>query len=328
MKSTIAAMAAGALCAMAAPASAAPDWAKVPTKNLTLFYPGAASLEWTLTGTEHGGARAMRKGETCASCHNDETADMGKKIVSGQKVEPNAAAVKGKGGSVPLSVQAAYDASNIYLRLQFKQPAGGGPKTDPKNPVKVALMFEEGGKVEHAKLGGCWATCHSDLRGMPDADPNAAKHPRAKALDIRDNGPTKYLVESRTGLELKTKPLGGWDKLKSEADIAAALKDGKFMELWQFRSGDVPRAGYVLDARRLSAAKGLAEGKNEGGQWTVTFNRKLGGGSGSHAFEPGKSYYIGFAIHDDGVDTRYHHVSLGYRLALDDPKADINAVKQ
>lgn len=328
MKSTIAVLATGALCTVALPIQAAPDWAKVPAKNITLFYPGVASLEWTLTGTEHGGARAMRKGETCASCHNDETSDMGKKIVSGQKVEPNAAGVKGKSGSVPLAVQAAYDANNIYVRMAFKQPAGGGPKTDAKNPMKVALMFEEGGKVEHAKIGGCWATCHADLRAMPDVDPNASKHARAKALDIRDNGPTKYLVESRTGLELKAKPLGGWDKLKSEADIAAALKEGKFMELWQFRSGDVPRAGYVLDARHLSAAKGLAEGKNDGGQWTVTFTRKLAGGSGAHTFAAGKSYYIGFAIHDDGVDTRYHHVSLGYRLALDDAKADINAVKQ
>jgi cytochrome c-type protein NapC len=316
------------LVGLASAADAAPDWNKVPKKNVTLFYPGVASLEWTFIGTEHGGARPMRKGETCASCHADEAADMGKKIVSGQKVEPDAASVKGKAGSIPITVQAAYDATNVYLRFQWAQPAGGGPKTDAKNALKLAVMFEEGGKVEYAKLSGCWATCHNDLRSMPDVDPNAAKHPRAKALDIRANGPTKYLQESRTGLEMKAKPLGGWDKLKPEAEIAALLKEGKYMEMWQYRSGDVPRAGYVLDARRLEAAKGLAEGRNEGGNWTVTFTRKLAGGTGSHAFAPGKTFNIGFAIHDDGVDVRYHHVSVGYRLGLDDPKADINAVKQ
>jgi hypothetical protein len=37
-----------------------------------------------MKGTEHGGARALKKGESCASCHHDEAADMGKKMASGQ----------------------------------------------------------------------------------------------------------------------------------------------------------------------------------------------------------------------------------------------------
>ena len=46
------------------------------------------------------------------------------------------------------------------------------------------------------------------------------------------------------------------------------------------------------------------------------------------AVAAGKSYNFGFAIHDDYSNARFHHVSLGYTLALDNPKADINAVKQ
>jgi hypothetical protein len=88
--------AAAVTAAFAGAACAAPDWAKAPKKNITVFYPGVASLEWTFVGTEHGGARAMRKGETCASCHSDEAGDMGKKMVTGQKLEPDAASVKGK----------------------------------------------------------------------------------------------------------------------------------------------------------------------------------------------------------------------------------------
>ena len=72
------------------------------------------------------------------------------------------------------------------------------------------------------------------LAGLPSATyaacrtrgPNARRHPKAKALDIRSNGPTKYLKESRTDLSIKDKPRGGWNKLKSDADIAAALKEG------------------------------------------------------------------------------------------------------
>lgn len=300
-----AALAAGATGAFAAP----PDWSKVPAKTITVFYPGVASMEWTLIGTEHGGARGMRKNETCASCHDTETADMGKKIVSGQKLEPDAASVKGKPGSIPVQVQAAHDGANLYVRFSWKQPpSAGGKKMDEKNPVKVAVMFDEG-KVEYGAIGGCWASCHHDLRSMPDVKADAAQHPRAKELDIRSNGPTKYLKESRTALETKASPLGGWDKLKSEADFAQLKKEGRFLELWQWRSGEPPRAGYVLEARRLKAAPGLAEGKNEGGAWTVTFTRKLAGGDGSHAFTPGKTYNFGFAIHNDHSDWRYHHVS-------------------
>lgn len=61
-----------AAAGLAAPALAAPDWSKAPKKTITVFYPGVASMEWTLVGTEHGGARGMRRGETCASCHDEE----------------------------------------------------------------------------------------------------------------------------------------------------------------------------------------------------------------------------------------------------------------
>jgi|CXWL01.1.fsa_nt_gi cytochrome c-type protein NapC len=319
---------AGALFALAGSAQAAPDWGKAPKKTITVFYPGTSSLEWTFIGTEHGGARAMRKGETCASCHDAEAADMGKKIVTGQKLEPDATAVKGKAGSIPVTVQAAYDASNIYVRFQWMQPAASGNKQmDEKNAVKLAVMLDDS-HVEYGALGGCWASCHHDLRSMPHLDPNASKNARAKELDIRSDGPTKYLKESRTLLEMKLKPLGGWDKAKTEPEYTQLLNNGKFLEMWQYRSSESPRAGYVLESRRLKSAPGLAEGKNEGGNWTVTFTRKLAGGTGVHAIAPGKTYPIGFAIHDDHSNWRFHHVSLGYTLGLDNPKADINAVKQ
>jgi hypothetical protein len=323
------AIATAVACAFAGAAFAAPDWAKAPKKTITVFYPGVSSIEWTFTGTEHGGARAMRKGETCASCHSDEAMDMGKKIVSGQKLEPDAASVKGKAPGIPVTVQAAYDASNFYMRYTWKQPpSAGGKKMDAKNVTKLAVMLEEDGKVEYGAMGGCWASCHHDLRTMPDVNADAAKHPRAKELDIRANGPTKYLKETRTALEMKGKPMGGWDKLKPEAEYAQMLKAGKFLEMWQWRSAESPRAGHVLEARRLKAAPGLAEGKNEGGTWTVTFVRPLAGGSGVHAIAPGKTYNFGFAIHDDHADWRYHYVSVGYTFGLDNAKATVNAVKQ
>lgn len=329
MKSTL--MAAGALGLCLAGgmsgALAAPDWSKVPAKKVTLIYPGVASIERMLSGADHDGSNGVKKNEACAGCHEDGASDLAVKVSTADTTIP-----KGKPAMIPVTVQAAHDASNLYLRFQWKAPASsGGKKMDPDNQVKLAVMLEDN-KVEYARLGGCWATCHNDLRTMPDASPNAAKNPKAVALGWGD-GATKYVKESRTALELKKSPRGGWDKLKTDADIEAALKAGKFLDLMQYRSakGAKPVDGYVLEARHMNGGKSLisAEGKNDGGNWTVTFTRKLAaGGPGDHAIEPGKLYNIGFAIHDDYANARFHHVSFGYTMGLDNAKADIQVVKQ
>lgn len=317
-----------AALSVAGTVQAAPDWSKVPSRNITVFYPGHSGLEWVMKGADHSGNRAVAGGETCAECHDKEAADIGKKIVSGEILEPKP--IKGKAGSIPVTVQAAHDADNLYLRFQWKAPAGGGPKMDAQNQVKLAVMVDAG-NVEYATQGACWASCHNDLRSMDDAvDAAAKKHPKAGALGWKD-GVTKYIKESRTALTIKDKPRGGWDKLKSDAEIAAALKEGKFLDLIQFQSGGKPVDGYVLESRHMGGGKGLvsAEGGVSGGTWTVTFVRKLAaGGAGDHAITAGKLYNIGFAIHDDHTDARYHHVSLNYTLGLDNAKANINAVKQ
>lgn len=270
-------------------AQAAPDWGKVPSKKITVFYPGVSPMEWVTKGVEHGGARALKKGETCAGCHDEEAADMGKKIVSGEKIEPHP--IKGKAGSIPVTVQAAYDATNVYLRFQWKDPApSGGVKMDKDNAVKLGVMLEDH-KVDLANQVGCWATCHQDSRTMPGA---------------KDDKKTKYVS-------------GG------------SLTSGKFYDLIQFRSGKgaKPMDGYVADKRVMEGGKALvsAEGKQAGGNWTVVFTRKLAGGEGDIAMQAGKAYNFGFAIHDDYAHGRFHHVSLGYTLGLD-AKADITAVKQ
>lgn len=270
--------------ALAAP----PDWSKVPAKKITAFYPGASPMEWIMKGTEHGGARALKKGETCASCHDEEAADMGKKMVSGQKLEPTPP--KGKAAAIPVSVQAANDGTNLYMRFQWKQPpSAGGAKMDAENQVKLALMLEDN-KVELANLAGCWATCHEDSRTMPGA---------------KDDKKTKYVKDG-------------------------SVASGKYYDLLQWRSKGKPVDGHVAEARVMEGGAGLvsAEGKKDGDTWTVVVTRKLaGGGKGDIALAPGKTYNVGFAIHDDHAAGRFHHVSLGYTLGVD-AKADINAAKQ
>lgn len=266
--------------------AAAPDWSKVASKKVVLFYPGVSPIEWITKGTQHGGARALKKGDRCLDCHEDEATEIGKKIALGQKNEPSP--IKGKAGSIPLNVQAANDGTNLYLRFSWKQPAGGAEKMDKENPVKLALMLE-GNKIDRAERSGCWETCHGDARTMPGAKDDK----------------TKYVI--------------GGD-----------VKAGKFYDLIQWKSNGKATDGYIADKRVMEGGKALVEAKGEkkGDTWTVTITRKLAGGAeGDITLASGKTYNIGFAIHDDSTLGRYHHVSLGYHLGID-TKADITAAKQ
>jgi len=276
-----------ALSAMAGQAlAAAPDWGKVPAKKITVFYPGASPIEWITKGTEHGGAKGMKKGESCTACHEEEVADMGKKMVTGQKIEPNV--IKGKAAAIPVSVQAANDGTNLYLRFSWKQPAGGAAKMDADNAVKLAFMLEDN-KIERANLSGCWETCHQDARTMPD---------------VKDDKKTKYVQGGNASskfydlLQWTSKTNKGHDGYVADKRV----QDG---------------------GKALVEAKG----EKKGDEWVVTFTRKLaGGGDGDIALASGKLYNFGFAIHDDHTHGRYHHVSLGYTLGID-AKGDVTAAK-
>ena len=67
--SSIAAMLA---CGAGTALAAAPDWGKVPSKKITVFYPGVSPIEWITKGTDHSGAKGLKKGESCAACHDGE----------------------------------------------------------------------------------------------------------------------------------------------------------------------------------------------------------------------------------------------------------------
>lgn len=287
-KSLIASSALATILALGAGgAAAAPDLSKAAAKKITVFYPGASPIEWITTGTEHGGARGLKKGETCAGCHDEETADMGQKMVTGQKIEPHV--IKGKAGSIPVTVQAAHDGTNLYMRFTWKQPAGGAEKMDKDNAVKLAVMFDDG-KVERANLSGCWETCHQDVRTMPNG---------------KDDKKTKYVAGGNASS--KFYDLIQWTS-KTNKGHDGYVADKRVME-----------GGKALVE---------AKGEKKGDEWVVTFTRKLaGGGAGDIAMAAGKTYNFGFAIHDDHTHGRFHHVSLGYTLGID-AKADVTAAKQ
>lgn len=313
------------------------DWSDVPTREITLFYPGQTSMEWVLNGRDHGGARAFEKaGDTCASCHDKETAAMGEKMVTGQKAEPTP--IEGKRGSIPVNVQAAHDDANLYLRFEWEDtphvpvPFIDGGKMDPDNPMKLAVMLATD-ELEFADKAGCWGTCHHDARSMPDAPDQAALEAFDSNLDL-SAGVTKYLKESRSKIEVqgrRGKKRGGWDQLKPAEERQAAIDAHQFMDLLRFKSGSgATEDGYVYDQRVMEGGQGFeALASNEGGRWAVEMKRPLSSESvGDISLARDQRYNFGFAIHDDFSNARFHHVSLGYSIGFDDDGADINAVKR
>ncbi len=297
-------------------------------------------MEWIL-GRKHGGKRAFTKGDRCVECHGEETETIGQLIVSGEsekELEPNL--IPGKRGSIPVTINATHDDEYLYLRFNWADgdhapvPFVEGGKMDPENPMKLAFMVATD-EVEYADRAGCWGTCHADADEMPFAPENQALKDSelAARLDL-SAGVTKYLTESRTKIELKGrrgKALGGWDKLKSEGDLTAAMAANQYMDLVRYKSGaDEVEDGQIMAERTMHGGQGAeVEASLKAGTWSVVVKRKLKSDQpGDVSIEPGKLYNFGFAIHDDFTNGRYHHVSLGYKLALDDDQAEINAVKQ
>jgi cytochrome c-type protein NapC len=339
------ALAAGQATAAPAGGTVAPnvDWDAVAARDITLFYPGQASFEWVQNGKQHGGARPLTKGgDQCTTCHAKELEAIGNKVVAGGGgkeggLEPTP--IPGKRGIINATVQAAHDGETLYVRMQwpdaghFPAPFVEGGKMDPDNQIKVAMMITGTG-IEMGDQVGCWATCHADNSYMPfDPGAEAIAANGDVAAQLQAEGTvTKYLSESRTKIEIKGrrgKAQGGWDQLKSQDEIDQLLAKGTFMDLLRVYADGSASNGYLLDRRVKNDGEIAGEASLSAGMWTVVFSRPLASDAvGDVPLEPGKTYTVGFAIHDDYAAARFHHVTLNTSLALDDPNATINVVKQ
>ncbi|MBK8118510.1 MAG: hypothetical protein IPK39_04230 [Sulfuritalea sp.] len=295
-KTMVSSVVAGALLALASQAAiAAPDWGKVPKRDINVFHAGATPIEWMTKKSDHSGSAGMRKGESCAGCHEEKgTLNFNFKRLADKELEPVGAP---KTMMFPVSVQAAYDKEHLYMRLTFKAPADAAADApredkDPKHEVKAAVMLL-GSKVPQADQFGCWATCHADVRSMPGAKPDKKK----------------YI----TGANMAGDVYADYFQWKSGAG-------GK---------GAMHLDGHVAAERVNKDGKALvkAEGENKGGIYTVTFTRKLTGGEGDLALAEGTAVPFGIAVHTDKTVYRFHHVSLGYKLGIG-ADGDVKAVKQ
>ncbi|WP_187774730.1 NapC/NirT family cytochrome c [Billgrantia pellis] len=305
------------------------DWEAMPAVELTLFLPGQASIEWIQDGSEHGGGRAFSFGDRCLWCHQGEEADIGALAVAGEKIETFD--LGDKRGHVPMSVKAAFDDEYLYMQFQWEAgehaplPFIEGGVMDPDNPFKLTVSLSDD-RVDMAERAGCWASCHHDSAYMPDA-PEAealAASELSERLDLMSgNGVTKYLTESRTGIEIKGRrgaARGGWDKLKEEGEIRELLDGGVYLDLARYNSGDGSvESGYVLDERHFSGSQAIAfSAEEQDGVWTAYLTRALKTGTqGDKPLDLARLYSLNVALHDDHAASRFHHVSFQYGLAFD-----------
>ena len=172
---------------------------------------------------------------------------------------------------------------------------------------------------------------------------------RSNAVGMADDG---YVLEFRysdagkdmfgSNVEPKTRaPRFMWDaaKVGYKSITAKELRKGDhFLIREQNAVAFDPNAGwkegdmipdYVISRQDAagSAADNNAIANWKDGIWTVVMIRPLGlGNSDDKALKDGGVYNIGFAVHDDNITTRGHHVSFNRTLGFG-VKADIQAVK-
>jgi len=255
------------------------DWKSVPTRTLTLFWPGQSSYQW-LRSADHPGSKMVSTGAACVACHKGKEAKMGNKLVKANKLEPMP--VKGKNGVIKLSVQIAYDGEDAYFRARWKTrnkfpgeahpflrfdgkewKQYGYPKLDKvvqegKQPGiyedRFSIMIDDGAVPEFAKQG-CWLTCHDGARDMPNIPSKAEVQANPLFAAIKKNDVRKYLPMTRTD------EMASWDKGKSMDEIAKLKADGAILDLMQWRGHRSNPVGMADDFYVLEYRNG-DEGKN------------------------------------------------------------------
>ncbi len=254
------------------------NWSAIPVTTVPLFYPGVSSYEWLRSDGHKGAARRVASGAACVSCHDETDAEkgLGNELVKGGRLEPTP--VKGKNGHVDLSVQAAFDDRNAYLRFQWKTAnpypgtehqylrfdgkewkVYGFPQLDKvvqdgTQPGiyedRLSIMIDDG-KVAGFAQQGCWLTCHDGMRDMPRQFTREEVVANALMTAIKRTDVRKYLPESRNDPT-------DWKTGKTIEEIAKIKAAGGFVDLIQWRahrSHAVGMAddGYVLEWRNFDA---------------------------------------------------------------------------
>lgn len=310
------------------------DWNAVPVKKVALFYPGMTSWEYLVSQDHATGGNAVARGEkACQECHVKEGrfdifADdilKGKLKIKSRGISLEPEPPKGITGFKDADVQAAYDSTNLYLRLKWPSPEGASFK-DPSLEAKGLsdrIAIQLNGNLKSFSKAGCFMACHNDNAYMPDSpsEDEVAAHPFYSKQKRKDVRLYAYFTRAR-----------GWSNLKPEQEMEKYLKAGGFMDLWVagFKGHDVVTSDEsIFYDRTTDSSQDLsAQGGWENGFYTLTIQRKLTTQDQMDIqLKEGKAFTVGLALYDNKNGHRKHYVSFPVSVSLGGVQAEVTAMK-
>jgi len=195
-----------------------------------------------------------------------------------------------------------------------------------KSVEEIAKIKAAGGFVDLIQ----WRAHRSNPVGMADD---------GYVLEWRNFDSGKKMFDSNLDKETK-QPKFMFDAKKFGAKAVTAKQVGKkdnfltkgvnavpFDPNAGWKEGDMLPRYVTTKEVEGSAGDNQATGHWKKGTWTVVMTRPLGlANDDDKTLKDGGVYHVGFAVHDDNITTRGHHVSFVRTLGLG-AKADIQAVK-
>ena len=177
-----------------------------------------------------------------------------------------------------------------------------------------------------------WRAHRSNPVGMADdgyvleyRNFDAGKNPFSSNMDAATKQPKFMYDEKKIG----KKALRIEDLRKTPTVLVRGQNTVPFDPNAGWKEGDLV-SQYVLsaeDAAGSAADNKQAKGVWKDGMWTVVWARKLNlANPDDKALQAGKAYNFAFAVHDDNMTSRGHHVSFPLTVGFG-AKADIQATK-
>ena len=198
-----------------------------------------------------------------------------------------------------------------------------------KSPEEIAKIKAAGGFVDLMQ----WRGHRSNPVGMADDGYvlqyrlfDAGKKMFSKNWDKKAKQP-KYMFDAKK-VGFKSRTLDQIRDTSKPSSLIVEDNTVKFDPKAGWKKGDMIPEYYVTRAVKGSAGDNQdAKGTWKDGVWTVLMTRKLDTGhpEDDKIMKVGGTYTVGFAVHDDNITTRGHHVSWPMSVGIG-AKADIKAV--
>lgn len=209
--------------------------------------------------------------------------------------------------------------SDIRKYLPASRSDDGASWVQTKSAGEIAQLKADGGFVDLMQ----WRAARSNAVDMADDGYvleyrlfDAGKNPFGWNVDRKTMTPKFMFDASKVGMKSLTV-----DDVGDTAKPHAMIREENAVPYdanagW--KEGDV-LPGRLLsraDAKGSAADNDSAEGVWKNGAWSVVWTRKMNTGhpEDDKVLQEGKAYTFGFAVHDDNVTTRFHHV--GFPLLI------------